>query len=122
MWRAGVWPGGNPESHRDAWRDVGREQGSTQDSSSDVGKGTEPKGKDGKKEDEDGQKGQVSVGRQEAMAPTVGYTEEEHRSEAKEGREIGGDGDPIGTEQVHLVLDSLSPFCSQPLGACGPKW
>lgn len=64
MWRAGVWSGGNPESHRDAWRDVGREQGSIQDSSSDVGKGTEPKGNDGKKEDEDGQKGQVSVGKQ----------------------------------------------------------
>lgn len=65
-----VMPGGNPQSQRC------REQGSIQDSGSDVGKETKPEGNGRKTEDEDRQKGRVSVGRQEAMAPTaVGHSQ-----------------------------------------------
>lgn len=62
--------------HREKNVGVCREQGSRQDSSGDVGKGTEPEENDREKEDEDGEKGQVSAGSQEAMAPTaVGYSQ-----------------------------------------------
>lgn len=65
-----------------------REQGSIQDSSSDGGKETKPEGNGRKTEDEDRQKGQVSVGRQEAMAPTaVGHSQ--RRNTAVKSERLG---------------------------------
>lgn len=96
--------------------DLRREQGSPQDGSSDVGKRAEAEVKD-KEEEGDGQKGQVSVGRQEAAAPP--HRQGRPRTVKPEDRD-GGRG-TVGTEQMYLVPDSLPPLCSQPSGAHDPK-
>ena len=42
-------------------------------------------------------------GRQEAMPPPVGYSQEEQSSEGREGRETEGGGDPIARRQSRTI-------------------